>query len=236
MLILASNSPRRKQLLSLGGWDFQVIPAEIDETPLPGENPREYVLRLAREKARQVALRIAESDSLVSLDDTTSLVIAADTTVALEGNILGKPADAGEAAAMLWQLRGRTHQVYTALAILRLRDSALLSQVCTTDVPMRPYNQEEMLAYIATGDPFDKAGAYAIQHADFHPVEELQGCYTNVMGLPMCLLARQLRDFGLDAKNDIPRAMEQELGYTCPIFTRVLEGAPCGDYSILSQR
>jgi hypothetical protein len=101
---------------------------------------------------------------------------------------------------------------------------------------MRPYTREEMDAYIASGDPFDKAGAYAIQHSAFHPVEALQGCYTNVMGLPLCRLAYLLSQFGVPPAADIPRAMSRELGYTCPIYDQVLHGAPCGETAVLPNR
>lgn len=196
MLVLASNSPRRKQLLALGGWTFSVLPVEIDEQPISGESPEEYVLRLAEGKA-QVAARQAPPDALI---------IAADTTVVDQGQILGKPADSLEAEVMLRRLRGRTHQVHTALCIQRLQDGALHSEICTTDVSMRNYSEEEMLAYIASGDPLDKAGAYAIQHIAFDPVESLQGCYTNVVGLPLCRVMQMLAKFGVSPEVELPLA------------------------------
>jgi septum formation protein len=208
-LILASSSPRRSQLLALGGWEFETRPAEIDESPLPAEDPREYVLRLALGKAQAIAASAGAE----------ALVIAADTTVALDGAILGKPADDAEAEAMLRSLRGRTHQVHTALVVRRAPDEQVVSDVCTTDVLMRPYDDEEMRAYIASGDPLDKAGAYAIQHAGFHPVESLTGCYTNVMGLPVCTLANMLADFGISPRAEIGRRCLDELGYRCPVFS-----------------
>ncbi len=210
-LFLASNSPRRKQLLALG-WSFTHSPAEVDESPLPGEPSAGYVLRLAQDKARAAA---AES----GLD---GLFLAADTTVADEDAILGKPADAADARRMLTRLRGRTHQVYTALAVLRSTDGLLLTDRCATDVPMRDYTDVEMEAYIASGDPLDKAGAYAIQHVGFHPVEGLAGCYANVMGLPLCHLARTLRKLGLPTPPDLPAACQAALGYTCPVYEQVL--------------
>ena len=123
------------------------------------------------------------------LDD---IIIAADTTVVDEGQILGKPANAYEAESMLRRLRGREHQVFTALAVVRRSEGFLALDWCVTQVPMRTYSDEEMYAYIATGDPLDKAGAYAIQHPDFSPVANLEGCYANVMGLPLCHLKRTL--------------------------------------------
>lgn len=193
MLILASNSPRRRQLLTLAGWTYQTAPADIDESPLLGEDPCQYVLRLAREKAlvSAAAWRWAPGE--------VSFVVAADTTVALEGEILAKPADPSEATQMLLRLRNRTHQVYTGLALLRCSDQALCLDLCATDVHMRAYSRSELDAYVQSGDPLDKAGAYAIQHAGFHPVDGLVGCYANVTGLPVCRLAALMQAWGRQA-------------------------------------
>lgn len=201
MLLLASNSPRRKQLLALGGWEFSVLAAEIDERPEPGEDPRDYVQRLAAGKAQAVAAR-APFDTVVVAADTT--VVDGSGLPAAEGvpeeqfaEILGKPSDAAEATGMLRRLRGRTHQVYTALAVLRVADGLLLTDLCATSVTMRSYTDTEIDAYVASGDPLDKAGAYAIQHTGFDPVAKLQGCYTNVVGLPLCRLMYLLRKMNL---------------------------------------
>ena len=212
MLILASNSPRRKELITLLGLPFRTCPAEITEDPLPGEAPRAYVLRLAEGKARAAAAQVPKD----------SLIIAADTTVADGMEILGKPVDEQQAAEMLKQLRGHTHQVYTAVAILRLEDGLLLLDSCATDVPMRDYSQEEISAYVATGDPLDKAGAYAIQHAGFHPVDRLAGCYANVVGLPLCHLARLLRKVGVEPLTDVPVVCQAALKYDCPVFQDII--------------
>ncbi len=214
MLVLASNSPRRRQLMALGGWTFTLIPAEVDESPIAGEQPKEYVLRLAEDKARAAA-KGAPMDALV---------IAADTTVVDGSEILGKPADTRQAEAMLRRLRGRSHQVYTALAVLRPTNGVLLTDWCRTEVPMRDYSDEEMIRYIATGDPMDKAGAYAIQHDGFRPVERLWGCYANVMGLPLCHLVRTLEKAGMIPESDVPQACQAALQYDCPVFTQVLRG------------
>lgn len=211
MILLASNSPRRKQLLALAGWPYRIQPAEVDETPLPGEPAEAYVLRLAESKARAAA---------GSAED--GLVLAADTTVVDAGAILGKPNDADAARAMLRQLRGRSHQVLTALTVLQSRPDRLLTDVCVTDVPMRAYAEAEIEAYVASGDPLDKAGAYAIQHAGFHPVESLAGCYANVVGLPLCHLARTLRRLGLAPRADLPQACQAALGYQCPVYEQIL--------------
>ena len=204
-LILASNSPRRRHLLALLSWDFRVIPADVDESLIPGESPSEYVLRLAESKARAVG-------ALVGAD---AVVVAADTTVVDGDEILGKPIDAADAEQMLRQLRGRVHQVLTAVAVMRAADGELLTDLCVTNVPMRDYSNEEMLAYIASGDPLDKAGAYAIQHTGFHPAENLQGCYANVVGLPLCHLARIFRRLGFPSGAGLPQACQAVFGYQC---------------------
>ncbi len=125
---------------------------------------------------------------------------------------------------MLRQLRGRVHQVYTGIALLRLRDGNLLTDVCVTDVPMRTYRDEEIEAYVATGDPLDKAGAYAIQHANFQPVEIMKGCYASVMGLPLCHVTRLLRQMDVPPGADVPGKCQSFLNYECPVFAGILNG------------
>ena len=216
MIILASNSPRRKQLLALTGWDYRVLAARVDESLRPGEPPEDYVRRLAQEKAQA-------AQELISLAERARvLVIAADTAVVAEGEILGKPGDAAEAWSMLRRLRDRLHQVYTGLAALRPGDGRLLDEVVLTEVRMRNYSDDEIQAYILSGDPLDKAGAYAIQHAEFHPVQNLQGCYANVMGLPLCHLVRMLAEFKLQPPDSIAEACQQTLDQPCQVFLRVL--------------
>lgn len=215
MLILASNSPRRKQLLALGGRKFAVKATEVDESQKPGEEPLAYVLRLAETKARAVCSEAGPED----------VVIAADTTVVDGEKILGKPEDESEAESMLRRLRGRTHQVYTALAVLRVVDDLLLMDWCCTEVPMRQYSDDEMIAYISTGDPLDKAGAYAIQHTGFNPAENLHGCFANVMGLPICHVTRTLIKVGITLDVDIAQACQSSLHYQCPIHSQVLDGS-----------
>ncbi len=204
-LILASNSPRRRQLLGLITPDFKVIPADVDETPRGGETPTGYVTRLAVEKATHVAVQVGSG----------CLVVAADTTVVDGNQILGKPANQAEAARMLRQLRGRVHQVHTGVAVAYLE--GVRTVCCSTQVPMRNYRDEEIQAYIASGDPLDKAGAYAIQHAEFHPVGELKGCFANVMGLPLCHLAALFHELGVPLGDDVPQACQEFLAYDCPI-------------------
>jgi len=213
-LVLASNSPRRRQLFALGNWDFTVIVADVDETPLEGETPRDYVIRLAKAKALAIQPR-AELDAII---------IGSDTTVVDGNEILGKPVNEQVAEKMLKQLRGRTHQVYTGVAFLRVSDGTLFTELSITDVPMRNYSDEEIRAYIKTGDPMDKAGAYAIQHPDFQPVAFMEGCYAGVMGLPLCHILRALRRFEITPAADVPAACQLLLKYQCPVSSVILSG------------
>ena len=218
LLVLASNSPRRRELLALGGWMFHSQPADVDESQRPGEAPEAYVMRLAESKAR-ACTESAHADLTI---------LAADTAVVNGKAILGKPKDKAEAVEMLKNLRGRIHQVYTGIAVLRLSDGTLFTDLCITDVPMRAYRDDEIETYVASGDPLDKAGAYAIQNARFHPVEAMQGCYASVMGLPLCHLTRSLHKLDIAPRTDIAAACQSALGYTCPISSAVLCGEMVG--------
>jgi septum formation protein len=209
-LILASNSPRRSELIRLLGLPFEVHPADIAEIQAPGETPVDYVLRLACHKAA------------VSAEDQPGLVIAADTTVVDGNELLEKPADPADARRMLQQLRGRVHQVYTGIAILDTDTGRSYDAVCCTQVPMRDYSDLEIDAYLVTGDPLDKAGAYGIQHAGFHPVEGLRGCFASVMGLPLCHLLVGLRTIGLDIPDGLPDRCQVHLNYDCPAYQAIL--------------
>jgi MAF protein len=210
LFVLASGSPRRRQLLALAGWQFSVAAADVDESQLANESPSDYVLRLAESKARATP---AEADQII---------LAADTTVVEGNDILGKPVDRAEATAMLKRLRGHIHQVYTGIALLRLSDRLLLKDICITDVPMRDYSDEEISAYVATGDPLDKAGAYAIQHPHFHPVAKLEGCYASVMGLPMCHVILLMRKMNIQPNADMFAGCETLLEYQCPVSNKIL--------------
>lgn len=215
-LILGSNSPRRRQLLGLTGWKFSVAAADVDESQYENESPTEYVLRLAETKARATAIVAAESDQIV---------LAADTTVVDGSDILGKPQDAAEATMMLRRLRGHTHQVYTGIALLRPRDGQILKDICVTDVPMRDYSDAEIEAYVQTGDPLDKAGAYAIQHPEFQPVADLNGCFASVMGLPVCHVIRLMRKMeDIQPVTDFFLNCETLLEYQCPVSNAILHG------------
>jgi MAF protein len=217
-LLLASISPRRRQLLELGGWKFTTADPDVDETQLPGESPAEYVLRLAEAKARAVA---AEARA-------ETVIIGSDTTVVDAGEILGKPADEAEAAQMLRRLRGHAHQVYTGIAALRISDGNMVTDLCVTDVPMRDYSDAEIESYVETGDPLDKAGAYAIQNPQFQPVERMEGCYASVMGLALCHLMRLLRQFETAPLTDLPLECQMFLDYSCPVSAPILRGESTG--------
>lgn len=214
ILVLASSSPRRKQLLALGNWKFDIAVSNVDESLIESETPQEYVLRLAQAKAQAVAEKV----------DSENIIIGSDTTVVDGNEILGKPINEADAERMLKQLRGRTHQVYTAVAIYNINDGKMLTELCVTDVPMRPYSEDEITAYIQTGDPMDKAGAYAIQHPDFKPVESMQGCYASVMGLPMCHVTRTLQKLDIHPSADVPTACQEYLNYKCPVWSSIMRG------------
>lgn len=178
-LILASQSPRRKELLGLFHIPFTVRVADIDETMDAGKDPADEVARVSRAKA----LAVPRNDG--------DVVIAADTIVVLDGNVLGKPVDKTHAAAMLTALSGRDHQVMTGVTVLQ--GQTCLTQTEITDVHFRSLSRQEIENYIATGEPMDKAGAYGIQGGAALFVEKLQGDYYNVMGLPVCRLLLMLR-------------------------------------------
>jgi septum formation protein len=186
MIILASNSPRRRELLSQIGLTFTIAPADVDERTRPGESPVDYAERLAREKARAAAERAGKG-----------IVIAADTIVVVRGDILGKPADAADARRMLAELSGREHEVVTALAVMDAETKRASVKTSVTRVWFRTLTEREIKAYVATGEPLDKAGAYGIQERGALLVERIEGCYSNVVGLPLSLLGEMLRDFGI---------------------------------------
>jgi MAF protein len=186
-LVLASGSPRRRELTVayFGPTAFE-SPTVAEGRPEVGEGAEEYALRMARVKTTQVGPRWRDA-----------LVIGADTVVVLDGQVLGKPVDAAGATEMLARLRGRTHRVITGLVVSDTASRAMGSNTTVTEVTMRPYSDAELAAYVTSGDPLDKAGAYAVQHAGFHPAQEVAGCYLNVVGLPVCKLADLLEQMGV---------------------------------------
>jgi len=217
-IILASNSPRRKELLALSGLPFLILPVNIDESPLPDEDPQVCVRRLAETKAKTAASLVENMGF-----PANQLILASDTIVVMDQKILGKPIDEKQAEEMLVALRGKTHQVLTAISFSLAHSDEIVTDLCSTDVPMRVYTNDEIQAYIATGDPMDKAGAYAIQHPGFHPVSQMTGCYASVMGLPLCHLHRSLLKFGIRIEEDIAAACQAHLTYDCPVFQSILE-------------
>ena len=185
-VILASASPRRRELLSLIFNDFRVLPSEFDESLVPAElGPADHVVYSATAKARDVASRFPGS-----------IVVGADTIVVVDGAILGKPAEEQDAARMLAMLSGRTHEVYTGIAVI-LGDAERSGVECT-EVTFRELSEEIIRRYIATGEPMDKAGAYAIQGKGAVLIRCISGCYPNVVGLPLYKLSTLLGEFGVE--------------------------------------
>jgi septum formation protein len=183
MLILASASPRRRELLTQAGYEFRVHPAHIDETLRSSEDPIAYVTRLAREKAQAVYNHLSSTDPDIT-------VLGADTTVTLDNHILGKPESPEDAARMLRLLSGRTHRVITGVAIVNAATSQAAAEV--TAVQFLTLLEEDIQAYIATGEPTDKAGAYAIQGRAARWIPRIEGCYFNVVGLPISVVSTLL--------------------------------------------
>lgn len=194
-LILVSASPRRSDLLRLAGLDFTVRPADVDETPLPGEAPGDLALRLACAKARALPV-----------PDRPALLVAADTVVAIDGTTLGKPRDPADARRMLGLLSGRTHQVITGVALRVLPEETLVSDRVLSLVTFVPMSGEEIDWYAATGEGMDKAGAYALQGIGAYFIASIEGSYTNVIGLPLERLHPHLRRFGLIGESPARRA------------------------------
>jgi len=183
-LLLASRSPRRIELLRNAGFDFEVTPSDLEEgLPAPGEPPEDYARRLARAKALDVAAGSPPG----------SLVLGADTIVTIEGLILGKPSGPFDAARMLHLLSGKTHEVTTAICLVSAPDQIAALKQETTFVTFREMNEDEIRAYVASHEPFDKAGAYAIQGLASKFVTRISGCYFNVVGLPVSLLYEALK-------------------------------------------
>jgi septum formation protein len=185
--ILASSSPRRRELLRSIGVDFDVIPSNIPEERGEGETPEEYVARLSREKAYAIAAKHPDR-----------WIIAADTTVALDDLVLEKPIDAEDAKRMLKTIAGKTHVVYTGVTLTRHTPHSIDTHVATSEVRILPLTARDIDWYVATGEPLDKAGAYAAQGAGGMFIDSIHGSYTNVVGLPLALLFQMLRKAGID--------------------------------------
>ncbi|MGA3129267.1 MAG: Maf family protein [Terracidiphilus sp.] len=191
MLVLASASPRRRDLLTQAGYRFEVHPAHIPEDPLPGEDPIAYVTRLAREKAEEVYRGLTTANPKPEENGQSPLaVLGADTTVTLDNMILGKPEDAADAARILRLLAGRTHRVITGVALVTAKGTEVAAEV--TAVRFLTLSDEEIAEYVATAEPMDKAGAYGIQGRAARWIPRIEGCYFNVMGLPLALVCSLL--------------------------------------------
>ena len=211
MLILASGSPRRHGLLSLLGVNYHVQTSEIDESVIPGESAQDYVLRLAISKS--LAINPLSAERLV--------VIAADTAVIDNEQILGKPGSHLEAVEMLDNLRNRTHQVISGIAVRDTKVDEIFTDLCLTQVEMRDYGEAEVEEYVASGDPMDKAGAYAIQHAGFKPVARITGCYANVVGLPLCHLAGVFKRLDVEYNEAAVHNCRSNAGYQCKLVDHI---------------
>jgi len=192
----------------------QVRPASADEQPRPGESAVRLAQRLSQAKAAEVAAGA----------DGRTLVLGADTVVALDDALLGKPADEEEARRMLDALRGRTHEVVTALTLVADDGTWQAQEVCRTPVPMRDYTPQAVAEYLASGAALDKAGAYGIQDRRFDPVDvrRMTGCYANVMGLPLCHLVRLMRRRDVRPATDVPEACQSHTGYRCGVYAEIL--------------
>ena len=185
-LILASSSPRRAEILANAGLPFSVLSSAVDESPYPGETPAALVQRLANAKADLVTARAVGP----------AIVLAADTVVVLDDKILGKPSSIEDARHMLQQLSGRTHSVLTGVALVRLPDGERRQFIESTLVHLRPITDEELSSYLATEEPYDKAGAYAIQGQAGRYIPRIEGCYFNVVGLPLSRVLSELKTLG----------------------------------------
>jgi septum formation protein len=211
-LVLASGSPRRRELLRLLGLPFEITEPSAEEGEIRGGDVSRQATALAQAKALSVADQ-----------HPGAVIVAADTLVVLRGVVMGKPADAASARGMLEALRGQEHLVISGLAVVHPDDARPSVQAVETRVRMRKYGDDEIAAYITRGEPFDKAGAYAIQDQVFQPVERIEGCYANVMGLPLCHL------FKILSRADFPglvrpvSACQKFTGHACTVASSILE-------------
>ena len=204
-LILASASPRRRELLSGLGLNFQVMPPDVVEECYPGESPQETVARLSLSKALVVAARI-----------NSGYIIAADSMVVLDRKALGKPEDSAEAHRMLRRLRGTHHQVTTGVTVLDAGSGRRLTDTMTSDITLRNFTDEEIEASVHSGTPLDKAGAYAVQDEVLRPAESWVGCYSNIVGLPLCRVGQMLEELGCDISAWRTFPPPGDCGPSCP--------------------
>jgi septum formation protein len=223
-LHLASLSPRRRELLELLGLPFDVTTPDVPEEPKKNETAIAVAVRLSQAKAHAASADQGHKDKRQTINDNR-IILACDTVVALGDQILGKPRDAEEATDMLRRLReGPPHTVYSGITLSQPSNDRIVTAVAETRITMRPYSDTEISAYVASGDPMDKAGAYGIQNSAFHPVARLQGCYANVMGLPLCHVTRCLRSLGIHPPRDVPTACQAHNAFHCPVHGQILNG------------
>lgn len=217
--ILASKSPRRKQLLGNLVESFLTINPDIQEDQGSDETPADYVIRIARDKAQAVVDRSSPDK------ERDWIILAADTIVVDGDKILGKPLDEADAVRILAELRGKSHQVYSGIAVYDLSRESLKTNAVCSEVLMREYTDKEIEEYVASGDPLDKAGAYAIQNPSFNPAPDFQNCYANVMGLPLCHLSLLLSEVSENAYEDVADRCQECINYQCPVFAGILNPA-----------
>lgn len=210
-ILLGSQSPRRRQLLTLLNTPFKIMAADADEDSVTVADPAQNVLATAELKI----------DVLLANERVTAepaILLTADTNVAIDNQILGKPRDADEARATLQLLRGRQHRVHTGMVLHDMATGTRVKRVHSAEISFRPYSDAEIERYIATGDPFDKAGSYAIQHPEFSPMAQLDGCYLGVMGLSVCQLLPLLSEIPVSAEPDLTAIYDAHRGCPCPIL------------------
>ena len=205
-------------MLTWAGWQLETTSSNGDESMLENEAPQQYVRRVAELKNRGNMGSASDSD----------IIISADTIVVFGAKILGKPKDPQDAIAMLAAMRAKEHWVMTAIAVRRVDQKSAQLELCRSKVRMRAYSDAEIQSYVDSGDPIDKAGAYAIQDRGFHPAEDFAGCMASVMGMPLCHLERLLRRDPNYTKTDWPSICQKKLEYTCPITNRVMAGEDIG--------
>jgi len=183
-LILASSSPRRREMLQSVGLNFKIVPSHVNEENLVAENPRQHVKRLSRDKAMAIATKFKNA-----------WVLGADTIVVIDGDILGKPSSGREAKMMLKKLSGREHKVFTGYSLVHMKTEVCATGVVQSSVKFKTISRDEMNWYIACDEPYDKAGGYALQGKGAYFIESIRGSYTNVIGLPLCEVLETLKRF-----------------------------------------
>ena len=213
-LILASGSPRRQELMRLLGVPFKVRVPEVDEQVAPGAIPADVPQDLSRRKAQWMIRQVDHG-----------VIVAADTVVVHKGDILGKPRDDEDACGMLRRLQGERHFVLSGITLADAATGKQITELCESKVWLRPMTEKEIADYVATGDPMDKAAAYAIQNETFAPVSRVVGCPANVMGLPMCHVVRNLRRLGVALPPSRPTQCQIRYGYLCALTELVMPGA-----------